>query len=233
MSAAKKTVKTAAKKALKKKRVLIVDDHPMMREGLAHSINQEPDLTVCCAARNAAEALDGIAAQKPDLVLTDITLPGKSGLELIKDIKAMHPALPVLVVSMHDEALYAERALRAGARGYVMKDEPTEVVLAAIRRVLTGELHLSERVKEKLLNGLARGRKDSATFSMDTLSDREMEVFQLIGNGFGTRQIAERLNLSVKTIDSYREHLKQKLQLESGAQLVHHAIQWMKSERTV
>lgn len=196
-------------------------------------INQEPDFVVCGEADNGPLAVDLIPKAAPDMAIIDITLKTTSGIELLKDLKVLMPDLPVLVMSMHDESLYAERALRAGARGYVMKHEPSETVLTAIRRVLSGELHLSERVKEKMLNRLAHRRKDAVAFSMDTLSDREMEVFQLIGNGYGTRQIAERLNLSVKTIDSYREHLKLKLRLESGAHLVQHAIQWMKSESVV
>ena len=196
-------------------------------------INQEPDFVVCGEADNGPLAVELIPKAQPDMAIIDITLKTTSGIELLKDLKVLMPDLPVLVMSMHDESLYAERALRAGARGYVMKHEPSETVLTAIRRVLSGELHLSERVKEKMLNRLAHRRKDAVAFSMDTLSDREMEVFQLIGNGYGTRQIAERLNLSVKTIDSYREHLKLKLRLESGAHLVQHAIQWMKSESVV
>ena len=214
----------------RKARILIVDDHPITREGLANLIRQTSDLTVCGEAADAEHSIAMIVETKPDLVVLDISLPGRSGIELLKDLHAMDPHLPILVISMHDESLYAERALRAGARGYVMKQEQTDVILAAIRRVLAGELSLSNRVKEKMLNRLAQGGKDATAFSMDTLSDREMEVFQLIGNGFGTRQIAERLNLSVKTIDSYREHLKVKLQLAKGADLVHHAIQWVKSE---
>ncbi len=215
------------------RKIFLVDDHPVTRQGVAMLINQEHDFVVCGEADNGPQAVEMMPKAAPDMAIIDITLKTTSGIELLKDLKALMPDLPVLVMSMHDESLYAERALRAGARGYVMKHEPAENVLAAIRRVLAGELHLSERVKEKMLNRLAHRRKDAVAFSMDTLSDREMEVFQLIGNGFGTRQIAERLNLSVKTIDSYREHLKLKLRLENGAHLVHHAIQWMKSENVV
>lgn len=215
------------------RKIFLVDDHPVTRQGVAMLINQEPDFVVCGEADNGPLAVELIPKAQPDMAIIDITLKTTSGIELLKDLKVLMPDLPVLVMSMHDESLYAERALRAGARGYVMKHEPSETVLTAIRRVLSGELHLSERVKEKMLNRLAHRRKDAVAFSMDTLSDREMEVFQLIGNGYGTRQIAERLNLSVKTIDSYREHLKLKLRLESGAHLVQHAIQWMKSESVV
>jgi DNA-binding NarL/FixJ family response regulator len=219
-----------AQKTPEARKIFLVDDHPITREGIAMLLEEEADFIVCGEADNGPLAVELIPKAAPDLAIIDITLKTTSGIELLKDLKAVMPDLPVLVMSMHDENLYAERALRAGARGYVMKDEPRDVILVAIRRVLAGELHLSEGLKEKMLTRLAHGRKDGVTFSMDTLTDREMEVFQLIGNGFGTRQIAERLNLSVKTIDSYREHLKLKLQLKTGSELVHHAIQWMKSE---
>lgn len=196
-------------------------------------IDQEPDLEVCGEADSAPLAIEQMPKALPDLAIVDITLRTTSGIELLKDLKVLLPELPVLVMSMHDESLYAERALRAGARGYIMKHEASETVLGAIRRVLSGELHLSDRMKEKMLHRLVGNRKDEVAFSMDALSDREMEVFQLIGNGFSTRQIASKLNLSVKTIDSYREHLKLKLRLETGADLVHHAIQWVKSESIV
>jgi DNA-binding NarL/FixJ family response regulator len=218
------------RKASTARKIFLVDDHPVTREGMAMLIAQEPDFVVCGEADNGPVAVEMIPKAAPDMAIIDITLKTTSGIELLKDLRALLPDLPVLVMSMHDESLYAERALRAGARGYVMKDEPNEVVVAAIRRVLAGELHLSEEVKAAMLNRLAPKRRDAAAFSMDSLSDREMEVFQLIGNGFGTREIAERLSLSVKTINSYREHLKRKLHLESGAQLVHYAIQWMKTE---
>lgn len=233
MNASPSSPRPPAAKSAAPRKIFLVDDHPVTRQGVAMLINQEPDFVVCGEADNGPLAVDLIPKAAPDMAIIDITLKTTSGIELLKDLKVLMPDLPVLVMSMHDESLYAERALRAGARGYVMKHEPSETVLTAIRRVLSGELHLSERVKEKMLNRLAHRRKDAVAFSMDTLSDREMEVFQLIGNGYGTRQIAERLNLSVKTIDSYREHLKLKLRLESGAHLVQHAIQWMKSESVV
>ncbi len=214
-------------------KIFLVDDHPVTRAGVAMLVNQEADLLVCGEADSAPLAIAQIPKLNPDLTIIDITLRTTSGIELLKDLRALMPDLPVLVMSMHDESLYAERALRAGARGYLMKHEPSEVLLAAIRRVLAGELHLSDRMKEKMLHRLVNSRKEEVTFSMDSLSDREMEVFQLIGNGFSTRQIATKLNLSVKTIDSYREHLKLKLRLETGADLVHHAIQWMKGENVV
>lgn len=216
-----------------KSRVFLVDDHPITRQGVAVLINQERDLTVCGEADSAPVAIDMIQKLAPDVALVDITLKTTSGIELMKHLKALRPEMPVLIMSMHDESLFAERALRAGAKGYIMKHEASAKILVAIRRVLSGELYLSDKMKEKMLHRLVNNRKEEVVFSIDTLSDREMEVFQLIGNGYGTRQIASKLNLSVKTIDSYREHLKLKLRLESGTELVRHAIQWVKSEGLV
>ncbi len=211
-------------------RIFLVDDHPITRQGVAALINQERNLTVCGEADSAPKALEAITKTKPDLAIVDISLKTTSGIELIKNLKALDPKLPVLVMSMHDESLYAERALRAGAQGSIMKQEASEKVLTAIQRVLEGELYLSDSMKEKMLHRMVNSKKEEAGFSTDRLSDREMEVFQLIGNGFSTRQIASQLNLSVKTIDSYREHLKLKLSLEKGADLVRYAIQWVKSQ---
>lgn len=220
----------ALDKTAAKRRILLVDDHPVTRQGVATLINQNQDLMVCGEADNAPLALELIQKLQPDLVLVDIALKSTSGIELIKNAKSMVPELPLLVMSMHDESVYAERALRAGAMGYIMKQEAGEKVQTAIRRVIGGELYFSDKMKEKMLHRLVSNRNDQAVFPIDTLSDRELEVFQLIGNGFSTRQIAAKLHLSVKTIDSYREHLKLKLGLETGADLVRHAIQWMKSE---
>ncbi len=216
-----------------KRRIFLVDDHPITRQGVAVLIDQEPDLEVCGEADSAPKAFDLLQKAKADLAVVDISLKTTSGIELTKNLKVLLPDLPVLIMSMHDESLYAERALRAGAKGYVMKQEASDNILVAIRRILAGELYLSEKMKEKMLHRLVHNRKDEVVFSIDTLSDREMEVFQLIGNGFSTRQIATKLNLSVKTIDSYREHLKLKLHIEKGADLVRHAIQWVKSENIV
>ena len=215
------------------RRIVLVDDHPVTREGVRVLIDQESDLTVCGQADSAPAALQLIQKLQPDLAIVDITLKTTSGIELLKNVKAILPDLPVLIMSMHDESLYGERALRAGAKGYIMKHEASERILVAIRSVLEGDLYLSEKMKEKMLHRLVRSKKNEVVFTIDTLSDREMEVFQLIGNGFGTRQIADKLNLSVKTIDSYREHLKLKLRLEKGADLVRHAIQWVRSEGVV
>lgn len=215
------------------RRIFLVDDHPVTRQGVRVLIDQEPDLAVCGQADSAPVALQMIQKLKPDLAVVDITLKTTSGIELLKNVHAILPDLPVLIMSMHDESLYAERALRAGAKGYVMKHEASDRILVAIRAVLSGELYLSEKMKEKILHRLVRSKKDEVVFTIDTLSDREMEVFQLIGNGFGTREIAEKLNLSIKTIDSYREHLKLKLRLDNGPDLVRHAIQWVRSESVI
>jgi DNA-binding NarL/FixJ family response regulator len=214
-------------------RVFLVDDHPITRAGIAVLINQERTLNVCGEADSAPKAFDLIQKLKPDLAVVDISLKTTSGIELLKNLKAMAVEMPVLVMSMHEESLYAERALRAGAKGYIMKQEASDKILTAIRCVLNGELYLSDKMKEKMLHRLVNNKKDEMVFSIDSLSDREMEVFQLIGNGYSTRQVAQKLNLSVKTIDSYREHLKLKLHLEKGSDLVRHAIQWVKSENIV
>ena len=214
----------------KKARVLVVDDHPIVRQGLVQLINQEEDLVVCGDAENAHKALEVIKLVNPDVAVIDISLKSINGLELIKNIKVDYPKLPILVLSMHDESLYAERALRAGAKGYIMKQEATENMLMALRRVLKGEIYVSEKMGAKMLHQLVAGRPDTGTSPLDRLSDRELEVFQLIGQGLGTRQIAEELHLSVKTIESYREHIKEKMKLKNATELVQHAVQWVKTE---
>src|SRR3954466_2031598 len=216
-----------------KLKVLIVDDHPITRQGMKALINQQINLEVCGEADSAPLALEMLGKLQPDLAIVDVSLKTTNGLELTKNIKAHAPNLPILVVSMHDEGLYAERALRAGAMGYVMKQEAGEKVALAIQHLLRGEIFLSSRMKEKMLHRFVNKKREGMVFSIDTLSDREMEVFQLIGNGYSTRQIAQKLNLSSKTIDSYREHLKLKLNLDSGAELVRHAIQWARNEGSV
>ena len=210
--------------------ILLVDDHPVTRQGIAVLINQQPDLAVCGEADSAPAAIELIRQCEPHMAIVDLTLKTTGGIELIKHARTLRPEMPVLVMSMHDESLYAERALRAGASGYIMKQEASDRILTAIRQVLSGELYLSEKMKLKMLHRLVKSRKEEVVFSIDSLSDREMEVFQLIGNGYSTRQIAAKLNLSVKTIDSYREHLKLKLRLGNGTELVRHAIQWVKSQ---
>lgn len=210
--------------------IFLVEDHPVTRAGIAALVSRDPHLRVSGEADNAQVALDLIIKHEPALVVMDIALKTSNGLELMKNLLAQLPDLPVLVMSMHDENLYAERAIRAGARGYLMKNEAAENIIVAIRTILKGDVYFSERIKGKLLNGTAGKRRGDPIFPLETLSDREMEVFQLIGGGFATRDIATRLKLSAKTIDSYRENLKVKLGLENSAELVRHAVRWARSE---
>ncbi len=214
-----------------KRGVLIVDDHPIVRQGLAQLIDQEHDLHVCGQAQDAHEAMQAIRKLSPDLAVVDISLKDTSGIELIKDIKVHHPGLPVLTLSMHDEGIYAERALRAGARGYVMKQEATERVVTAIRRVLSGEMYVSEGVAAKMVSKLVAGPAQTGGSPVDRLSDRELQVFRLIGTGYGTREMAEQLHLSVKTIETYRAHIKEKLGLIDANELLRTAINWVNAER--
>jgi DNA-binding NarL/FixJ family response regulator len=216
-----------------KTKILIVDDHPIVRQGLAELINHEKDLAVCGQAEDAQQALKNIKESGPDMVIVDISLKETSGMELIKDIKAQYPNLPVLALSMHDESLFAERTLRAGAKGYIMKAEATENVITAIHKVLEGQLYLSSRMQDKIVRKLVGDKPEPGASPIDSLSDRELEVFLLIGKGYGTRQIAEKLYLSVKTIETYRAHIKEKLNLASSTELLQYAIQWVKSQEQV
>lgn len=213
------------------KKILLVDDHPLMRKGLALTLEAEADLSVYRQVASAEEALDVVNEDVPDIAVVDISLPGMSGLELIKHLLALHPDLPVLVVSRHDETLYAERVIRAGARGYIMKLEAGDVIVKAVRRVLKGGIYVSEEINERLLMGMMGGRTSIAESPMEVLSDRELEVFELTGRGLGTREIAERLHLSVKTVESYRARIKAKLNLGTATELVQHAVQWVASEK--
>jgi DNA-binding NarL/FixJ family response regulator len=213
-----------------KQRVFVLDDHPIVRQGLALLINQEPDLVVSGQAEEAHSALKGIAAARPDIVIVDISLNGPDGLEVIKTIRTTDASLPVLVLSMHEETVYAERALRAGANGYIMKQEATEKVLVALRRILNHEIYVSERIANKLLRQYVTGTVTAKQSPVSELTDRELEVFRLIGEGHGTRQIAEELHVSVKTVESYQAHIKEKLSLRSARELVQHAIQWAINE---
>jgi len=218
---------------LEKRRILIVDDHPIVRQGLALLINRETDLAVCGDAEEAGSALRRIEELKPDLVVVDISLNGPDGLDLLKNIRAREPNLPVLILSMMDELLYAERGLRAGANGYIMKQQATEQVLVAIRRILDGEIYLSERMANKMLHLFVGGGSPTEQSSpMADLTDRELEVFRLIGEGHGTRQIADELHLSIKTVESYQAHIKDKLLLKNGRELVQRAIQWHVGNKT-
>lgn len=221
-------MKKAARKNEKKKTVFLVDDHPSMRQGLQELINQEEDLAVCGQAGDVVSALEGVRKAAPDIAIVDLALKESSGLDLVKDLKVRFPEMPVLVLSMHDEALYAERSIRAGARGYIMKEATTENIIKAIRQVLGGEIYLSGGVSSKILKKMA-GADASETGGVDSLSDRELEVFRLIGQGLRTRDIAERLHLSVKTVESYREHIKTKLRLDNAAKLTRAAVEWAQS----
>jgi DNA-binding NarL/FixJ family response regulator len=210
-----------------KAKVLVVDDHPIVRKGLTQLLNQEADLAVCAEAEDAPGALAAIEDAKPDVALIDIALPETDGIELIKRIKENYPGLPVLALSMHPESLYAARVLRAGGQGYIMKQEAPEKVVLALRKVLHGEIYLSDAMTTRLLRTMARAPASAQASALDALSDRELQVFRLIGQGHATRRVAEMLHISVKTIESYRENIKEKLGLKDGAELVHHAIQWV------
>jgi len=216
----------------KKKTVFVVDDHPIVRQGLALLINREADLVVCGEAEEMQSALSAIQTVRPDILIVDISLNGPDGLELLKNIRLTSPRLPVLILSMHDESIYAERALRAGANGYIMKQEATEKVLVALRRILSGEIYVSDRIANSMLRHYVRGATASEQSSVSDLTDRELEVFRLIGEGQGTRQIAEALHLSVKTVESYQAHIKEKLSLRSARELVQHAVEWNVREKT-
>jgi DNA-binding NarL/FixJ family response regulator len=215
-----------------RKAILVVDDHPMTRAGLAQLINKQADMEVYGEAGTPLQAFRGISKRRPDLILTDITMPGGSGMEFIKDVLALHKGLPILVVSMHDELIYAERALRAGARGYIMKEAGGEMLLMAIRRVLRGEVFVSGRVNATLLEAVAGHRPRGSQSPIRKLSDREFEVFQLIGQGESTREIAQHLHLSPKTVAAHREHIKDKLRLTDSTSLVRYAVRWVETQDT-
>ena len=215
-----------------KRAVFVVDDHPLLRQGLALLINQQHDLEVCGEAEEAQAAMHAIAQRKPDILIVDISLNGPDGLDLLKNIRILYPDLPVLILSMHDEAIYAERALRARANGYIMKQEATEKVLVAVRRILHGDVYVSDRMASKMLQQYIGGAPSAIQSRISALSDRELEVFCLIGEGRGTREIAEELHLSIKTVETYQAHIKEKLSLRSGRELIQHAIQWKISEKT-
>jgi DNA-binding NarL/FixJ family response regulator len=216
----------------RKSRVLLVDDHPIVREGLVRLIDQEPDLAVCGTAVDARQALAAVSASAPDVAIVDVSLDGSHGIELVRDLKARHPGLHVLMLSMHDESLYAERALRAGAKGYLMKRESPQRLLQAIRCVMGGGLCFSEAVTNAVLQNVAGTKRGTAPLPMDRLSDRELQILELIGHGRTTRQIAEELHVSVKTVQAHREHLKEKLQLDSATALARYAVNWVESERS-
>ncbi len=216
-----------------KKNIMVVDDHPIVRQGIRSMLAQEDDLVVVAEADSAATAISILDRQgeSMDAVLIDISLKGADGLELIKSIRAQDTELPLLVMSMHDESLYAERALRAGANGYIMKQEMAGKVVDAIRSVIRGDIYVSDEIRQRILLGIRGGRRTDPNASpIERLSDRELEVFRLIGQGFGTRQVAEKLHLSIKTIETYRAHIKEKLNLENATELVRHAVQWVEQQ---
>lgn len=227
---------TTSPAATSKRRLFIVDDHPIVRQGLAQLIDNEPDLAVVGQGEDAYQSLREIGRLKPDMVLVDVSLKDSDGIELLKELRARDEDLPVLVLSMHDESLYAERALRAGARGYIMKQEAPQKLLAAIRRVLTGQVYLSDAMGASLLQRMVGGRKTAkqggatGELPMDRLTDRELEVFRLIGGGKSVKEIADKLFISAKTVEAHREHIKEKLGLRSSAELLRFAIRNMPEE---
>jgi DNA-binding NarL/FixJ family response regulator len=219
--------------AVDKTKILIVDDHPIVRHGLANLINHEDDLLVCGQAEDSHQAMTAIKKLKPDMVIVDISLKETSGMELIKDINVNYPDVAVLVLSMHDETLYAERALRAGAKGYLMKHHATDKVITAIQRILGGQVYVSDMMAVKMVRKLVVSGPNVGQSAIEKLSDRELEVFRLIGHGHGTRQIAQKLHLSIKTIETYRAHIKEKLNLANASELLKYAIAWVNSEEKV
>ena len=208
-------------------RILLVDDHPVVRKGLAQIITQQPDLEVVAEADDYHQALETVRQTPIDLAIVDLTLKDISGLDLIKQLKASMPKLKTLVLSMHDENLYAERALRAGAGGYIMKQEDSKVLVGAIRTVMTGEIYLSKEIASKMIGKMTGSTGSDELTPVQRLSDRELEVFELLGKGLGTRQIADRLCISIKTVQAHREHIKGKMKISNASELVRHATQWV------
>jgi DNA-binding NarL/FixJ family response regulator len=208
-------------------KILLVDDHPIVREGLAQFINNEPDLIVCAIASDASGAMDLVASHSPELVVTDLSLSGKLGLELIKDLAVRYPSIPVLVLSIHDENLWAERVLRAGAEGYIMKSQATAQIVAAIRRIIGGGIWVSDQVNKTLLQKQVRSHKPQHGSQLDQLSDRELEVFQCIGRGMSMKEIAEAFHISSKTVEVHRDHVREKLKLRSSAELIRYAVSYV------
>jgi DNA-binding NarL/FixJ family response regulator len=222
---------TETKSVGKKARILIVDDHPVVRKGLSYLIQKEPDLSVCGECEEGGDVLSSVINLKPDVVVVDLFLKDMNGIDLIKEIRKHHPNVSVLVLSMQDEAVYAERVFRAGAMGYISKDEMLEKVVSALRRILRGEMVATEAIKTKLLKKISRPSQSDDSV-IDRLSDRELEVFQLLGQGYSTRRIAERWHRSIKTVETYRAHIKQKLELADSSELVHFAVKWTHDNRS-
>ena len=213
------------------KTIFIVDDHPMFREGLASLVRMETDLAICGEASDASQALTAIERLKPDVALIDISLPGRSGLELVKDLRAARPATALLVISMHDETLYAERVLRAGGRGYIMKQEGPEKMRQAIRQVADGQIYLSTKMSVRILDAFA-GQRRRTSSPIGQLTDRELEILQLVGRGQDSHAIAKQLNLSFKTVDAHRGHIKEKLELRNHTELITFAARWVQAQAT-
>ncbi len=214
------------RKKKSKHKVLVVDDHPIVRQGLTQLINQEADFVVCCDAGDIPQALQAIEDCKPDIIIVDISLGHSSGIRLIEDISGNYPGLSILALSMHDESIYAERCLKAGARGYIMKQEPPEKVASALRKIMNGGIFISDKMGTKLLHKFVTSKAEASCSPVELLSNRELEVFQLVGRGLKTRRIAEELNLSVKTIETYIDHIKKKMNFDDSRNLFMHAVQW-------
>ncbi|MBI4683194.1 MAG: response regulator transcription factor [Nitrospirae bacterium] len=219
-----------AEKFKLKHKVLIVDDHPIVRQGLAQFINQETDLTVCGDASDIPSALQAVKDCQPDITVVDVSLGQSSGVRLIEDLCRLHPDLLILALSMHDESMYAERCLRAGARGYIMKKEPPEKVIVALKKILGGEIYVSDNLGATLLQKFVTKKDGVCSSPIEQLSNRELEVFQLIGHGLKTSKIAEQLNLSIKTIETYVDHIKKKMNFKDSRALFLHAVQWLMSQ---
>ena len=215
----------------KEKSIILVDDHPVMRFGLAQLIASEPDLKVIGEAGSAREAMDALAVCVPDLMIVDISLPDKNGLELIKDARSAHPDIYVLVVSMHDERTYAERVLRAGGRGYIMKEEAAEKLVLAIRAVMGGKVFVSDAISRLLIESFSSATGGGGREAIHSLTDRELEVFQLLGEGLGSKEIAARIHCSPRTVDAHRLHIREKLGLNTGRDVVREAVRWTENNR--
>ena len=223
------TKKTDSKKS--KSKVLIVDDHPIVRQGLAQLINQESDFVVCGDAGDIPQAMKAIDEGKPDIIIVDISLGHTSGIRLIEELSHNFPELAILALSMHDESIYAERCLKAGAKGYIMKQEPPEKVVSALRKILEGDIYISDKLGTKLLHKFVTKKANTSSSPVEQLSNRELEVFQLVGQGLKTRKIAEELNLSVKTVETYIDHIKKKMNYDDSRDLFLHAVQWTMNEK--
>ena len=224
--------KSASFDADHRAQVMIVDNHPLTREGLAALVNRQPDLEVCCQFSNPSEGLSHLQKQRPDILVTDLTLPGRGGMEMIKDVTTLYAGIPVLVLSMHDELMHAERVLRSGARGYVMKEAGAEVVLQAIRTVLSGKIFASEQMSSRILDLYSNPQKRAAGSPIEKLSDREFQIFEMIGRGKNSKEIAGELRLSVRTVDVHRANIKEKLNLPDMVSLLRYSVCWVETAKT-